>query len=354
MKIHGPIRQSHLRAACLLAAGVSLPAASGLAQPATPGSVGLQQEVVFTGYSALARTSELLRRQLSPLGAEEVNKAVASSGKPLLEQSIDLAEERFSVYVPPQAPPQGYGLMVFVPPWDEARLPAGWAAVLDQYGMIFVSAARSGNAVGMLERREPLALLAAYNVMLRYPVDRNHVYVGGFSGGSRVALRLAVAYPDVFRGALLNSGSDPLGDKRPLPPKDLFLRFQEDSRIVYLSGELDPSALSMDAASSSSLHKWCVFDLHAEVTPRAKHEVADPVALSRALRALLVPAAPPSEKLAACRADLLRRLTTHLDKVQSLIGAGERPKAQKLLTETDREFGGLAAPRSLELQMALQ
>jgi hypothetical protein len=158
----------------------------------------------------------------------------------------------------------------------------------------------------------------------------------------------------VFRGALLNSGSDPAGDKRPLPPKDLFHRFQEDSRIVYLSGAQDPTSLSMDAASYSSLRTWCVFGLHAEVTPRAQHEVADPIALSRALRALVVPPGPPSEKLAACRADLEKRLTTQLDKVQSLIGAGERPEAQKLLTETDRHFGGLAAPGSLELQSALQ
>jgi predicted esterase len=326
-----------------------------LAQPPTPASVGLQKEVVFADYPPLARTSELLRRQLSPLGAEEVRKALASSGKPLLEQSVDLAKERFTVYVPPHAPPQGYGLMVFVPPWDDARLPVGWAAVLDRYGMIFVSAARSGNDENVFERREPLAMLAAGNVMLRYPVDRAHVYIGGFSGGSRVALRLAMAYPDVFRGALLNSGSDPLGDEqRPLPPKDLFLRFQEDSRIVYVSGEEDPNSLSMDAASYRSLNEWCVFGLHAHVTPRVGHEVANPIALSGALRALLVPALPSPQKLAACRADLEKRLTAQLDKVQSLIGAGERPQAQKLLIETDRHFGGLAAPRSLELQSALQ
>jgi predicted esterase len=343
-----------VRAACLLAAGASLAALFALAQSPTPAPVGLQQEVVFTGYSALARTSELLRRLLSPLEAAQVRKALASSGKPLVEQSVDLAKERFTVYVPPQAPPEGYGLMVFVPPWDDARLPAGWAAALDQFRMIFVSAARSGNDEGVLERREPLAMLAAYNVMLRYPVDRDHVYIGGFSGGSRIALRLAVAYPDVFRGALLNAGSDPLGDKRPLPPEDLFHRFQDDSRVVYVSGEQDPMSLSMDAASYSSLRKWCVFDLHAEVTPRAQHEVADPIALTRALRMLLLPAASPAEKLAGCRADLEKRLTMELDKVQSLIRAGKRQEAQKLLTETDRHFGGLAAPRTLELQSALQ
>jgi dienelactone hydrolase len=337
-----------------LLAGASLPALSALAEPPAPATVGLQQGVVFSGYSPLADTAELLRRLLSPLEAAQVRKALAGYGKPLVEQSVDLTQERFTLYVPPQTPPQGYGVLVFVPPWNDARLPAGWAAVLDQYDMIFVSAARSGNDANVLERREPLAMLGVYNVMLRYPVDRAHVYIGGFSGGARVALRLAVAYPDVFSGALLNSGSDPLGDQRPLPPKDLFQRFQENSRVVYLTGEQDPVTLSMDASSYSSLRKWCVFDLHAEVIPRTQHEVANPITFSSALRTLRVPAAPPPERLTACRTDLDKQLTRQLDKVQALIGAGKRPEALKLLTETDRHFGGLAAPRSLELQSALE
>jgi len=73
-----------------------------------------------------------------------------------------------------------------------------------------------------------MALLAAYNTMKQYPVDPQQVYIGGFSGGARVALRLALGYPDVFHGALLNAGSDPAGTLDvPLPPADLFRRFQE-------------------------------------------------------------------------------------------------------------------------------
>ena len=58
----------------------------------------------------------------------------------------------------------------------------------------------------------PLALLAYENIRRSHTLDANRVYVGGMSGGSRVALRVALAYPDVFRGALLNAGSDPIGD----------------------------------------------------------------------------------------------------------------------------------------------
>ena len=58
-------------------------------------------------------------------------------------------------------------------------------------------------------------VLAAYNVMKRYAVDPQRVFVSGFSGGARVAMRLALAYPDLFRGALMDAGSDPIGDAIP-------------------------------------------------------------------------------------------------------------------------------------------
>src|SRR5262249_23662500 len=152
-------------------------------------------------------------------------------------QPVDLADEKFLIYLPSQKPEQGYALLVFVPPWEEAGLPRQWAPILDKYGVLFVTAARSGNKEHVL-RREPRALLAAFNVTQRCPIDPRRVYVGGFSGGARVALRLALGYPDVFRGALLNAGSDALGnaDAVPpisLPPRELLYRFQESSRLVY-------------------------------------------------------------------------------------------------------------------------
>lgn len=163
------------------------------------------------------------------------------------------------IYVPPHAPAQGYALMVFVPPWQQATLPSGWAQVLDQYGFIFVSAAGSGNDENHLARREPLALIGVQNVIKRYTVDPKRIFVGGFSGGSRVALRLALDYPDVFHGAFLNAGSDPIGaNPVPLPSKDQLFRFQESSRIVYATGARDLFHLSMDAESARSMLKQCV------------------------------------------------------------------------------------------------
>jgi len=316
---------------------------------------GTLSHPVFTDYSPLSTNLELARRSLSPLTAAQLPRILTQSGTRLSEQPIDLSQETFVLYVPAPAPPQGYALLVFVPPWQDARLPVGWTAVLDRYHVIFVSAARSGNEETVLGRREPLALLAEHNVLARYPVDPRRVYLAGFSGGARVAQRLALAYPDVFRGAILNAGSDPIGDADiALPPRDLFLQFQSSSRLVYLTGETDLTHLEMAAVSMRSMRKWCVFDTDAEVISRtgrspAAHEVADSAALSRALEAMLRPARPDPEKLASCRSALESELLAKLQQVDSLIEAGKGAAAQESLKEIDRRFGGLAAPRAVEL-----
>ena len=338
-----------------LALGAVLAAVPGApAVGAAPAPTGVQTDVVFTEYAPQAASAELLSRSLSPLAAEQAKGILARATGHLVEQPVNLSEERFLLYVPAAAPPQGYGLLVFVPPWQDGRLPEGWSAVLDHAGLIYVSAQGSGNDQKPLARREPLALLAAYNVMQRYPVDARRVYVGGFSGGARIALRLALAYPDVFRGALLNAGSEPLGSGVPAVPRtELFRRFQESTRLVYVTGEFDAVHLAADVDSRESLRRWCVFDVDTEVVHGTGHEVASARVLSWALEQLFAHARPDPARLAACRAELDRAVTGQLDKVEALIHSGRHAEAQKLLLETDRRFGGLAAPRSIELQMAL-
>src|SRR4051812_18183241 len=99
------------------------------------------QIVSFSDTTPLAGNTELSHRLLTPLMAVEMQKALAKSGQSLREQPLTLATEKFLVHLPPGMPASGYGLMVFVPPGKEARLPSHWASVLDEQGMIFVSAA---------------------------------------------------------------------------------------------------------------------------------------------------------------------------------------------------------------------
>jgi hypothetical protein len=332
----------------MLAAGAWLGVATGQAAPGSG-----PQEVVFSAYTPLAGNAELTRRVLTPLGSVELRQRLKAAGDSLSGYPVDLAAEKFLLYLPASSRAAGYGLLVFVSPWDDARLPEGWRDVLDRAGMAFVSAARSGNDAAD-GRREALAVLAAWNVMQRVRIEAARVFVAGFSGGSRIALRLALAYPDLFRGALLNAGSDAIGsDALPLPPRELFLRFQEESRLLYVTGEGDTLHLGMDAASLGSMHRWCVFNVGQRVTAWTGHEAANGAALARALEALEAPVAQNPAKLTACRAGLDRQLTQQLDAVQALEARGERAQARRRLEAVDREFGGLAAPRSVELAAQL-
>ncbi|OOG63405.1 hypothetical protein B0E46_10405 [Rhodanobacter sp. B04] len=315
-----------------------------------PAATGLLHDEVFTGYSPLSRSSELVRRLLSPLNALRVGQESRRQGHAIREQPLDLAQEKFAVYVPSHAPPRGYALLVFVPPWPEAAVPSSWTSPLDRHGMIYVSAANSGNAADVLDRRVPLALLAAYNIMQKYPVDPQRIYIGGFSGGSRVAERIALGYPDLFHGALLLAGSDPIGTAQlSLPPARLFRQFQDSMRLIYLTGQNDQDHLDMDTRSQQSLHEWCVFHLDTVSAPWSGHEVVAPGPLSHALDLLDKPAQPDPGKLADCRARIDKHLTEQLQQTESLLANGKPDKARSLLDKIDIRYGGLAAPRSIQL-----
>jgi hypothetical protein len=315
-----------------------------------PAPVGLQRSVVCDHYSPLSRSVELARRTLSPLTNLELSRASAAAGTGLRPQSIDLGQEAFTVYVPAKQPAEGYGLLAFIPPWQAAHLPEGWTSILDQHGIIFVSASKSGNDENVLDRRIPLALLGAYNVMQRYAINDERVYIGGFSGGSRVALRAALAYPDLFHGVFLNAGSDPIGNMQALlPPDKLFLRFQTSTRLVDVTGTMDEWNTAHDVGSRASLQEWCVFDVGVETMARVGHEIATPSAFDRALTVL--DRGPPgdSDKAAACRARLHQELAQKLQHVGELVHQGESRDARRALTELDTRYGGLAAPQSIDL-----
>lgn len=315
----------------------------------------MAQDTVFTEVTPLSGNAELTRRLLTPLTVVQMRKALARDRQSLAEQPLNIVGEKFLVHIPPREPAIGYGLMVFVPPWRDARLPRGWAGVLDGEGILFISAVNSGNDQYDMSRRMPLAVAAAHNAMRRYRIDPARVFVAGMSGGSRVAMRLALGYPDLFRGALLNAGSDVPGSKEAsVPPRDLFRRFQETSRLVYLTGEQDGVNLESDRSSSSAMRTLCMFNTESIVARGLGHETADPASLARALTALQAPAQTDLARLEACRSGAEKELTVRLDRVEALLAQGKREEARTLLYETDQRYGGLAVPRSIELDARLE
>ncbi len=349
----GRVRSAAFVRAGLAALLLSLaPAAPGVVASA-PGA-GLHTGVTFDGYSPLARTDVLFERLLTPLWATRAREAYAQRGEDPPPYTLDITAERFSVYVPDVAPPPaGYALLVFVPPWNEAAVPRRWRPVLDAAGMLLVTAAASGNDAPVLPRRAALALHAAANVTARWPVDPARIYVGGFSGGARVALHLAIGYPDVFSGALVDGSSDTIGSFLvPLPPVDLLHRAQEHLRLVYAWGTADTPNADGAAFSIASARRACLPRTARLPMADRGHQPVDAGTFRRALHLLEEPrdVAPGLEE---CRAGLQQQSDEALARVRKLQAEGHLEKAREALGELDARFGHLALPQSLELDREL-
>jgi hypothetical protein len=128
---------------------------------------------------------------------------------PNINYDLDPAKERYFVHVPESyTGTDPFGLIVFIHAGNEVGgLPDGWANVLDARKFLFVAAQDSGNDQ-YRDRRLGLAVLGTLEMMRRYRIDPNRVYVAGFSGGARMAGFLGFFQPGIFRGTIQNCGAD--------------------------------------------------------------------------------------------------------------------------------------------------
>lgn len=320
------------------------PLALGLALAAQAASAGgdLRRDVVFTQYSPLATTAGLFSRVTSPLAEPaELKQFTGNAGAGALpEYTLDLAQERFALQVPSTpAPAAGYGLLVFIPPWPEAAVPREWIRALERTGIVFVTAAQSGNDQAVIPRRMALALHAYANVVARLHIDPERVYVGGFSGGARVAERLALAYPDVFRGAFLDGGSDPIGTMPvPLPSPERLQQAQSHLRLVFAYGADDGENARRARETGRSAVDACLPATTRLAMPHHAHALADASTVLQGLRALEAPA-KAAEDLAACRARLQAAAADDVRQVDAAIATAQPEQAKERLKALDARYG---------------
>src|SRR5690349_10697209 len=106
------------------------------AQPApVPHVEGALRDVVFDRYSPYSRNQEIARRTLTPLTLRYGQQMLETTGQAFREQPVDLTQEKFTLYVPGVAPKDGYGLLVFIAPWNEATRPQLWRLPMDRHGL---------------------------------------------------------------------------------------------------------------------------------------------------------------------------------------------------------------------------
>jgi len=138
----------------------------------------------------LERTTTLAA--LFPADEAKALNATLRSDKPL----------RYRVRIPPDDGP--HGVLVFVKPIDSGEIPGNWTAELDRRHLIWIAADDFGNDHPRAQR--VLAALAGLKfIESSEAIDAKRVYVGGMSGGGRVASTLITRFPRHFSGAFTSS-----------------------------------------------------------------------------------------------------------------------------------------------------
>ncbi len=326
-------------------ARVGMPSAlTPVVQHTTPGEALLAPSPLVDG-------GEFSRRLLSPIAADDLSRFLQSQRRDLAPEPFAAGAERIDLRVPAIEPPGGYGLIIFVPASPAFALPADWKRPLDERGLIFVSLRDAGNDADVIGRRIPLVLHAHKFVADRYRLDPARIHVSGFSGGARLAQRVAMGWPDVFGGSLQFAGSVIVGQSRlPPPPSELMQRFRRQTRVVMVSGAIDMANRRNDALARDTLQSLCATNVQTIVPARLDHWVPDGRVLAKALDRLEAPAAAPD---AACEARLQAQIDGELAQAAADADAGRDAEATARLLAIDDRWGGLAAPASVELARRL-
>jgi len=299
--------------------------------------------VVPTVPSPLASASELIERQFSPLEAFQLQGKLAASG---LKDPfhIDLAGERLLVR-PPDGPGADarYGLLVFINSAKKAALDPQWINVLDAHHVVFVSPDNAGDDARMLDRRVPLALHAYEYARKTYNVDPERVYVAGRDGGARVAQRLALSYPDVFTGAIVNVGGSELGTGIPAPAPELLRHLRTRSTLVLATSRHDQPAFSEQQRLLRSLRTYCIGNSHEFDNGHtvAGHAGITGAYLSDYLDAFEAPRKPDTEGQARCEQAFQRDATAAMANIRRLEAANHHEDALKALADFDHAYGRL-------------
>lgn len=192
-----------------------------------------------TGDVAFEKSPELC-------DAEELKARFRASDK---IGPYDITKEKFRLVVPKSyARTAKWGLFIYINADESANLPAGYEAALEKRKLLAVSAYKSGNGRNIFDRFR-LAIDAAFNLEKRFSIDPARIYVSGFSGGGRVASMLAVAYADLFAGAIplcgVNFYTDipsEAGKHWPLgyiPVDEALAIAKSKGRYVLVAGEKD-------------------------------------------------------------------------------------------------------------------
>ena len=163
--------------------------------------------------------------------------------------AYEVSKEEFEILIPAAyQKTKAHGLFIWVNAGSDPQIPKEWESVLARNELVFIGAKNSGNSRNIFDRIR-LAIDANDNVRKHLNIDGRRVYVSGFSGGSRVASMLGVAWGEMFSGTIccmgVNFYTDVAGTDGKtyglsyIPDETLLPLVKEHCRFALITGEDD-------------------------------------------------------------------------------------------------------------------
>lgn len=186
----------------------------------------------------------LLLALIASAAAAQSQQPLATLERSATVRSLFSAEEaaRLSATLPLDQPvrfrlwlaePAGGGVVVFVSPTDSGIPPDDWLPVLERKRLSYIAAEEFGNRK-LKAQRVLTAMMALKLVQQSTSVDPQRTYIGGMSGGGRIASQTVTRFPQQFAGAVYIVGAD------FWMPRDARLRQRAAAnRYVFITGERD-------------------------------------------------------------------------------------------------------------------
>ena len=196
-----------------------LPLIIGLSVLATTEPASGSEEIQYGQFEVTHKAVEFLD--------PETIDTVAS----FLDAETDIT---WKMYVPKSYDPaRPAGLMVYISPSQKGWIPRKWQSVFNDSNMIWISANESGNEV-VVGKRMIYAVLAPQIAAKNYQIDKDRIYLSGFSGGGKVSGMVAINFANLFRGALYICGAEYWNEEPPRHFANV-----EKNRYVFLTGSQD-------------------------------------------------------------------------------------------------------------------
>lgn len=132
------------------------------------------------------------------------NQSPADVPADWLPADYDSKAQRYELFVPPEYKSKSktrYPLLLFISPSEG---PIGWEQFQDvarKQKVIFASPFAAGNDCPTAKRVR-IVLDVFDDIRRNYRVDPERTYIGGYSGGGRIACAVAFALPEYFGGAM--------------------------------------------------------------------------------------------------------------------------------------------------------